>query len=210
MTETKWLSLNAGLMLLHLEQHGLASPRKLRLLAVVYARHLETLPEYADAKHVSHLGEDVAEGRATLAELLDERVRGWGYVGDWSIANLVLAADERLGNKIRTRMSMPRHNESGSDLEESIRRACEIIRPHLLCICGNPFRPVTADPSWLTSTVVLLAQGIYDDRAFDRLPILTDALQDAGCDDVDVLNHCRDAGPHARGCWVVDMLLGKT
>jgi len=76
-------------------------------------------------------------------------------------------------------------------------------------IFGNPFRPVTLDSAWRTSTVVQLAQGIYDDRAFDRLPILADALQDAGCDNEDILDHCRGSGPHARGCWVVDLVLGK-
>jgi hypothetical protein len=80
----------------------------------------------------------------------------------------------------------------------------------LRCIFGNPFRPLTVDLSWLTSTVLILAQGIYDDSAFDRLPILADALQDAGCDSAEVLGHCRGLGPHARGCWVVDLLLGKS
>ena len=77
-------------------------------------------------------------------------------------------------------------------------------------IFGNPFRPAALDPSWLTSTVVTLARGIYEERAFDRMPILADALQDAGCDNEDVLNHCRGPGPHVRGCWVVDLVLGKT
>ena len=88
---------------------------------------------------------------------------------------------------------------------------------------GRPFRPQKA---WLTSTVVALAQGIYDDSAFDRLPILADALMDAGCDDERVLSHCRvetawamppdettysrPAPTHVRGCWVIDMLLGKS
>ena len=76
-------------------------------------------------------------------------------------------------------------------------------------IFGNPFRPVAAEPRWLTSDVVALARGIYDDRAFDRLPILADALEEAGCDHPDVLSHCRGPGPHARGCWVVDGVLGK-
>lgn len=79
----------------------------------------------------------------------------------------------------------------------------------LRCILGNPYRPVVLDPAWRTSTVVQLAQGIYDDRDFSAMPILADALQDAGCDNADVLNHCRDTGPHARGCWVVDLILGK-
>jgi hypothetical protein len=76
-------------------------------------------------------------------------------------------------------------------------------------IFENPFRPVAVEPGWLTSTVVELARGIYEERAFDRLPILADALQDAGCDDADILGHCRGSGPHVRGCWVVDLALGK-
>jgi hypothetical protein len=74
-------------------------------------------------------------------------------------------------------------------------------------IFGNPFRPVTLDPSWLTSTVLTLANGIYSEKAFDRMPILADALQDAGCDNEDMLNHCRQPGKHVRGCWCVDLLL---
>jgi hypothetical protein len=81
---------------------------------------------------------------------------------------------------------------------------------HLLHdIFGNPFRPITFDPAWLTSTAIQLARGIYDDRAFDRMPILADALQDAGCENATILDHCRGPGPHARGCFVVDLLLGK-
>ena len=80
-------------------------------------------------------------------------------------------------------------------------------------ILGNPFRPVWFDPSWIAwndGTVRKLAQVISDDRAFDRLPILADALEDAGCTDTDILGHCRNGGEHVRGCWVVDALLGKS
>jgi hypothetical protein len=76
-------------------------------------------------------------------------------------------------------------------------------------IFANPFRPVAINPAWRTSNVTALAQSIYDERAFDRLPILADALEDAGCDNVDILNHCRQPGEHVRGCWVVDLVLGK-
>ena len=76
-------------------------------------------------------------------------------------------------------------------------------------IFGNPFRPVAVDSSWFTSTVIKLAEGIYAERAFDRLPILADALQDAGCDNEDILSHCRTGGLHVRGCWVVDLLTGR-
>ncbi len=73
-----------------------------------------------------------------------------------------------------------------------------------------PFREVAAEPGWFTSDVVALAEGIYEERAFDRLPILTDALQDAGCENEEVLQHCRVEGwEHVRGCWVVDLLLGR-
>jgi hypothetical protein len=81
----------------------------------------------------------------------------------------------------------------------------ELIR----CIFSNPFRPVTLNPSLLTSTVVDLAEAIYQERAFDRLPILADALEDAGCTNLDIFGHCRGAGPHFRGCWCVDLVLGK-
>jgi hypothetical protein len=73
----------------------------------------------------------------------------------------------------------------------------------------NPFRPVKRDPAWVSDSVTALARGIYDDRAFDAMPILADALEDAGCMNGDVLNHCRTGGPHYRGCWVLDLLLEK-
>jgi hypothetical protein len=78
------------------------------------------------------------------------------------------------------------------------------------CIFGNPFRPVPVNLSWQTATVTDLAQAIYTNRAFDRMPILADALEDAGCTNADILNHCRQPGEHVRGCWVVDLLLGKS
>lgn len=74
---------------------------------------------------------------------------------------------------------------------------------------GNPFRPVAFDPAWRSETAVALASGVYADRAFDRLPILADALEEAGCDYPDILAHCREPGPHAHGCWVVDLVLNK-
>lgn len=76
-------------------------------------------------------------------------------------------------------------------------------------IVGNPFRSTFPEPGWLTSNVLDLARTIYDERAFDRLPILADALMDAGCSDDAILSHCRAEGAHVRGCWVVDLLLGK-
>jgi hypothetical protein len=77
-------------------------------------------------------------------------------------------------------------------------------------ILGNPFRPVILDPCWLTSTVTTLARLTYESRDFSAMPILADALQDAGCDSADLLEHCRAANQfHVRGCWVVDLVLDK-
>jgi hypothetical protein len=76
-----------------------------------------------------------------------------------------------------------------------------------------PFRPIGVEPSllrWNDGTVVKVARGIYDDRAFERMPILADALLDAGCDNDDILVHCRREGAvHTKGCFVLDLLLGK-
>jgi hypothetical protein len=67
------------------------------------------------------------------------------------------------------------------------KRLCHLVR----CLFDNPFRPVVFDAKWRTETAVALATGIYEERAFDRLPILADALEEAGCDHADVLSHCR-------------------
>ena len=75
---------------------------------------------------------------------------------------------------------------------------------------GNPFRPVAFAREWRTDTAVTLARQMYEARGFSAMPILADALQDAGCDSDDILNHCRDTErPHVRGCWVCDLVLGK-
>jgi hypothetical protein len=76
-------------------------------------------------------------------------------------------------------------------------------------VFGNPFCPITFSPELRTDTALSLARQMYDSRNFSAMPILADALQDAGCDNDDVLAHCRGEGPHVRGCWVVDLVLGK-
>jgi hypothetical protein len=76
-------------------------------------------------------------------------------------------------------------------------------------IMGNPFRNPVLDPSWLLKndlTAWVLAEALDHERRVTDLPILADALEDAGCSDQDVLNHCRSGGEHVRGCWVVDLV----
>ncbi|MFO0824519.1 MAG: hypothetical protein U0792_15615 [Gemmataceae bacterium] len=91
---------------------------------------------------------------------------------------------------------------TGNDPEQA-----QLIRE----IFGNPFRPVVFAPEWRSDTALSLAKHIYETRDFAQMPILADALQDAGCDNADILSHCRDANQvHVRGCWVVDLVLGKS
>ena len=89
---------------------------------------------------------------------------------------------------------------------------CVLLRD----IVGNPFRPVSLAPSGRTPTVLALAQAAYDDRALPagtldaaRLAVLADALEDAGCTDAAILGHLRGPGPHVRGCWALDLILGR-
>jgi hypothetical protein len=93
------------------------------------------------------------------------------------------------------------------DLSKVIRRlAASLLRELLL----DPFVPPTWNSDWFTSTARDLAAHIYAEREFSAMPILADALQDAGCNDEHILNHCRANKPHARGCWVLDAILGKS
>jgi hypothetical protein len=90
---------------------------------------------------------------------------------------------------------------------------CQLLRD----IFGNPFRPVALDPAWLTPDVLSLARAAYDNRTLpegtlepERLGLLADALEDGGCNHADLLGHLRGPGPHVRGCWAVDLILGKS
>jgi hypothetical protein len=85
---------------------------------------------------------------------------------------------------------------------------CEMLRD----LFGHPYDAVVLEPDWLTwndSTAANLAQAIYCSRDFDRMPILADALEDSGCTDTAILEHCRRPGLHVRGCWLVDLLVGR-
>jgi hypothetical protein len=85
---------------------------------------------------------------------------------------------------------------------------CELVRE----VMGNPFEPVPLNPRWLhweDDTVLRVARTLYDTRQFEGLSVLGDALLEAGCGHRDILMHCRQPGPHVRGCWLLDRLLGK-
>jgi hypothetical protein len=121
-----------------------------------------------------------------------------GAVGSAVIASVLDSADPE--------PAFPRWPADKSPVEVAERVAsADLLRD----IIGNPFRPVTFSPSWRTDTALTLARTMYEAREFGAMPILADALQDAGCDNDDILAHCRGDRPHVRGCWVVDLVLGK-
>jgi hypothetical protein len=94
--------------------------------------------------------------------------------------------------------------------EGEVRLDCRAVQArHLRDLFGNPFAPVTLDPAWRTPDALALASAIDEEGAFERMPYLADALEEAGCSDPSVLDHCRRQREHVRGCWLVDALLGR-
>ena len=76
-------------------------------------------------------------------------------------------------------------------------------------VFGPPSRSSSGDPQCLTASAVAVARAVYSARDFSAMPILADVLQEAGCEDEQLLRHCRGIGPHVRGCWVLDWVLGR-
>ena len=107
----------------------------------------------------------------------------------------------------RTFYYPPPNFDFGASAESSLAPAPATVYRELI---ANPFVPQVWSTGWLTDTVRDLATHIYEAREFGAMPILADALQDAGCDSEPVLSHCRANKPHARGCWALDAVLGKS
>lgn len=208
MTEAEWdACTDPRLALVFLEPK--TSDRKARLFACGLGRSLWPYLGDDRSRQVVNVAEKHADGFATNEELAAAREaaldaqkgaasRTASSVGDrwpWQGARMMVVAIQQ------AHMDRASNDWSGN----LICRSQSLIH----CIFDNPFHPVLIDPAWLTSTVTSLAQAIYTDRSFNRMPILADALEDAGCTSQDILDHCRQPGEHVRGCWVVDRLLGK-
>lgn len=175
----------------------LAVLRKSRLFACQCSRFLWSALTHPDSRAAVEVAERFADRTATKAELQ----------AAFKKAN---AAAWTIGNNDNPAWAA---NNAASDtplaMGEDSRIAKRLIAVWLRDIFGNPFRPASLDPDWLTATVVSLAQSIYDDRAFDRMPALADALEEAGCTNASILEHCRGPGPHVKGCWALDLVLAK-
>jgi hypothetical protein len=229
MTEAEWLAATDPESMLEFLR-GKISDRKLRLLVAAACHRIwwllpqasrtfvETLVAYADGLVTNaeyHAASDAAFAEADAADrdppnTLTYATVSVGISDSPTVASVMSCLDTATSAVgCATAEDAP---EGEYDFQYDCARMRERAEQSrlVLDIFGPlPFRPVTVDPSWLTSTVAALVRGVYTERAFDRLPILADALQDAGCDNDDLLTHCRSDGPHVRGCWVVDLLLGK-
>lgn len=207
MTEAEWLvATDPEPMLGHVARA--VSDRRWRLFACACCwRHPSVRRGKANTR-VLKASEAFADGLITQAEMEKEH-RTWFTFdypfpigGTWQSA-LAIATTSYLMS--RADASADHLAKAKPDPLREKKFQADLLR----CIFGHPFRPVACAPSWRSETAVALAAGIYEERAFDRLPVLADALEEAGCDHADVLSHCRGHGPHARGCWVVDGVLGK-
>jgi hypothetical protein len=228
MTEAQWLGSADPFPILRWAW-GRLSDRRGRLLACAACRHVAHL--LTDPRTIGALvvAERFADGEATPAELeaahqgatkaqnaqrrkallfayatvkdacapWRDRTLGLGMTAGAltkAVQAKVLEAEPRLGYAHLQR-----------DRPGAFAPMADLVRE----VAGNPVRPVAVDAGWVTPAVEQLARGIYDERRFDRLPTLADALMDAECADEALLAHCRSDGPHVRGCWAVDLLLGK-
>jgi hypothetical protein len=192
MTEAEWLACTDTRQMLDFLR-GKADDRKSRLFAVACCRRIWHFLPNEQCQRAVEVLERFADGKATAEELESAR----SQVLNWD--DLIMRQDFKAVAYARV-------------VADAVRPAPPYLpmgSPATIREIFNPFRPVTVDPHSLTTNVFAIAQSIYNDRRFDDLPVLADALEDASCDNADILNHCRQPGVHVRGCWVVDLILGK-
>jgi hypothetical protein len=224
MTEAEWQTCDDPQVLLDwLEKACGVSQRKLRLFAVACGQSVMHLVDDAQARNAVGVAQRFADGQATSEELATASVAAErafyataGRCGiDPSFAEDALPAYFALSAIADTDAGFAATTVAAFAAAEDLRKGskqevmqeeCSLVRE----VFGNPFRAVSLPCTWLTPTVSDLAQNIYAERAFHRLPELATSLEQAGCTDADILAHCHSPGPHVRGCWVVDLLLAKT
>jgi hypothetical protein len=206
----------------------LPSNRKLRLFSCACCRRIWHLLSTDWAKACVLLAEAYCDGLVGESELKAAfskapesllRLGGWhvGRVAEAAGATgeartvwaLVAARDVSAPDGGMNKEELPQQTRRNCCPEESdpVERAAQAAM--LRDVYGNPFRLTSFDPVWRTRTVLALAQVMYDSRDFSPMPIFSDVLIEAGCEDEAIIAHCRRSEPHVRGCWVVDLVLGK-
>jgi hypothetical protein len=227
MTETEWLVCEDPKLMLDFLK-GKASDRKMRLLSCACCRRFWHLLSDERSRQAVDVAERLADGlvnkNAWLAALREaahayQAARAASPPGP-NTADTPGAA--RRWATVLARRTLRTNLEVvtwlpyilsyiSQSCAEQLRRECDLLRDII-----NPFRPVTLDPAWQTPTVTSLATAAYEERALPsgelepaRLAVLADALEEAGCREQSALDHLRGPGPHVRGCWPLDLILGK-
>jgi hypothetical protein len=231
MTEEEWLASSNPDAMLRILGEG-ANTRKMQLFTCACCRRIWRLIRDERSRRAIEVAEDFADNRIDEAQF-QQAVCAAHEADEVTISAYEQAKDEHERNEVYPAIVGARAASIallGPDLDDDVppsfaaagaasfardgyatTEAAEKDQAWLLReIFGNLFRSITLGRAWLTSSVVAVAQAIYEDKAFNQLPILADALEDAGCTNADILAHCRERGVHVRGCWVLDLLLDKT
>jgi hypothetical protein len=218
MTETEWLEPQPDIHLMfnHLsELQPKASGRKTRLCMVAFCRAVWHLITDARSRHAIGVAERFAddpglEGDVKAAAKVLPRRRDYSVPEKSAPEEAARCCTSRnwrflLAELVRTpaNLQLALGNGLGVTDPELVRSHAGLIRD----VFGNPFRPISFSAEWRTSTTLSLGKAMYETRDFASMPVLSDALQDAGCGNEDILKHCRPDAPHVRGCWVVDLVL---
>jgi hypothetical protein len=238
MTEAEWLGCDDPLLLLRYLRDIQASERKHRLFAAACCRRVSHLCTDRRSRAAIAVGERFADNLTTEEELRQAHAAAWRAYEEVQTAFLAgriraAACDAahatscvavcleesewgpRPGTDVYSGASgaaQSATNAAGSSAGadwEAFRDAESRLQAELVRCVFNPFKPTTLEPSWQTPAAMALARSMYEERNFEIMPVLADALEEAGCADADILGHCRGPGPHVRGCWVLDLILAK-
>jgi hypothetical protein len=203
-----------------------AGRRKLRLYATGCCRLVWDLLTDPSSRQAVEVAERFAEGQASKKELAVSHARARRRTGGTLTSDAPdvrertaasLAAEAGAASALDAAFGMTVYAVTLAGYRIGQRDGLEILCHLLRCVIGNPCRLPTLHPSWRTPTITSLAEATYRERALPsgeldptRLAILADALEDVGCPDTALLDHLRSPGPHVRGCWAVDLMLGKS
>jgi hypothetical protein len=217
MTEAEWLACTDSAVMLHFLR-GKASDRKLRLFACACCRQIWHLLGDPRSRNAVEVAEQYADRLVTRETLRTARTNAGFIVNElWEMAgahDMMLGAIDDATTSAACFVAAPDARKAAKDTADAVEGidfAAGMASAFLLRdIFGNPFRSLRIDRHWLAPPVTGLAQAIYEERRFCDLPVLADALEEAGCTNADLLNHCRQPGLHTRGCWPVDLILQKS
>lgn len=211
MTECEWLqATDPKLMLDYLR--GKTSERKFRLFSVACCRRIWHFLLDGRSKEMVEVVEQFADGNNDQAAMEKASKAAWAARNTFP-SRAARAACAASSNSWETAWAAGRVMKiHGGEMNWYAERQAQasLIRDLFGPI---PFRPTRFDPRWLAwhgDLLVSMARQMYDSRDFTGMVVLADALEEAGCQDQDILSHCRAKGEHVRGCWVVDLLLGKS